>query len=120
MFDIDEHPKIPEALELARANDVNVALSSPCLELWFIIHFENRTAHIDRKEAQRRSREILSCDKVLSPVALERLVAEYDQAKKRAQALEMKHDGDGSPKPWNPYADVWKLVDIINSGSIGL
>lgn len=118
MFDVDEHPKIHEALELAHANDIGVALSSPCLELWFLIHFENQTAYIDRSEAQRRSRDIIGCDKVLTAAALGRLVEEYDQARKRAQALEIKHKGDGSSKPWNPYADVWKLIDVINSGSI--
>src|SRR5260370_13120270 len=113
VFDIDEHPKVVEALDLAHANNINVALSSPCLELWFLIHFEGQTAYIDRKEAQRRSKAILECGKVLTPSALDLLVANYDVAKSRAQALEVKHIGDESPQPWNPYSDIWKLVDVI-------
>jgi hypothetical protein len=42
IFDTDEHPSIPEALDLAARNGVCVALSNPCLELWFLIHFRTR------------------------------------------------------------------------------
>lgn len=117
MFDVDVHPKIPDALELARANNINVALSSPCLELWFLLHFENQTAYIDRKDAQTRSKAALGCDKALTPAALNLLVANYDQAKSRAQALAIKHEGDESSKPWNPHSEVWKLVDEIKAAS---
>ena len=115
IFDVDEHPKIPEALDMASANNINVALSSPCLELWFLIHFDNQTGYIDRREAQRRSKEILGCSKALTQAALDMLVANYETAKSRAEALAAKHRGDGSSQPWNPQSEVWRLVDIIRS-----
>ncbi|QRY55077.1 RloB family protein [Mycolicibacterium septicum] len=43
VFDVDDHP-ITEAVEMAAANDIKVALSSPCLELWFLIHFDKQWA----------------------------------------------------------------------------
>jgi RloB-like protein len=115
MFDVDEHPHILEALELAKANNINVALSSPCVELWFLLHFDDQTAYIDRHDAQRKSRDHLSCDKVLTPTALDLLVSNYEKAKDRAQSLERKHIGDASDPPWNPYSDAWQLVDAIRS-----
>jgi len=54
VFDVDDHPKIPEALELARANNISVAMSSPCIELWFLIHFV-RPNWISRSERGTRS-----------------------------------------------------------------
>jgi hypothetical protein len=117
MFDVDEHPKVSEALDLARANSINIALSSPCLELWFLIHFDQQTAHLHRSDAQRKSRDLLGCDKVLSQVALDLLTSKYDTAKRHAQALAVKHLGDGSSKPWNPYSDVWELIDVIRTGN---
>lgn len=113
VFDVDEHPKIPEALDLARANNIHVALSSPCLELWFVLHFANQTAFLDRKEAQRISKTLLGCEKVLTQAALDLLVENYETAKTNAQSLEQKHIGDNSPAPWNPHSDVWKLIDSI-------
>lgn len=117
IFDVDEHPKVPEALELARVNNINVALSSPCIELWFLIHFEKQTAYIDRREAQRKSKEILGCDKTLTQSALDRLVEAYNEAKSHALILDRKHSGDGSARPWNPHSDVWALVDEIRGSS---
>lgn len=114
VFDVDEHPRIPEALQLAAANNISVALSSPCIELWFILHFQDQTAHIHRHEAQRESRTALGCGKSLTEGALERLVSNYEKAKERALALAAKHEGDGSARPWNPHSEAWKLIDVIS------
>src|SRR5262245_54609772 len=45
--DVDTHPHLSEALALAAENGINVGLSSPCLELWFLIHFEPQTAYVN-------------------------------------------------------------------------
>jgi hypothetical protein len=116
VFDVDEHPKIPDALILARDNNINVALSNPCFELWLLIHFDRQEAYIDRRDAQKRSQEYLKCDKVLTDEALNILFTKYSIAKSRAKALEQKHKGDGSEQPWNPYSDAWKLVEAIKQG----
>ena len=113
MFDVDEHPKLPEALDMAQANNIKIALSSPCLELWFLLHFGNQTAYIERHRAQRRSEQYLKCRKDLTQEALDLLVENFAIAKPRAQALAMKHEADGSRQPWNPHRQVWKLVDVI-------
>lgn len=113
IFDVDEHPKISDALEFAAANNVNIAMSSPCIELWFIIHFNPQTAYIERQDAQRKAKEYLGCGKVLSTAALGLLVDNYEIARNRSQGLTRKHQDDGSPAPWNPDTDVWKLVDKI-------
>jgi hypothetical protein len=118
IFDVDEHPKLSEALDMAQANHIKIALSSPCLELWFLLHFENQTAYIERHPAQRRLEQILKCKKDLTQEALDHLVDNFAIAKRRAQALAFKHEADGSERPWNPYSDVWKLVDIIMNGTL--
>jgi hypothetical protein len=118
MFDVDEHPKLPDALDMAKANDINIALSSPCLELWFLLHFDDQTAYIDRHDAQRRSESYIHCKKALTPGALELLVAGFDSAKSRAHALAKKHEGDDAPQPWNPHSEAWKLVDVIVTGKL--
>jgi hypothetical protein len=115
MFDRDIHPNVPEALELARRNGVEVVMSNPCIELWFILHFEDQTAAIDRHPAQRRSAELLGCEKNLTVAATDSLYGRYDDARRRALALDSKHEGDGSPPRSNPSSDVWRLVDHARS-----
>ena len=39
VFDIDEHPNIPDACECARDNKIDCAISNPSFELWLLLHF---------------------------------------------------------------------------------
>lgn len=115
MFDIDSHPHLLEAQRLASSNGIQLAISSPCIELWFILHFEEQTAHINTSAAQKRSTELLRCGKALNARALDLLGESYETAKARAQALDVKHEGDDSPPNTNPSSGVWKVVDSIRT-----
>jgi hypothetical protein len=113
VFDRDEHPNFAMAMDLARRNDVSVAVSNPCLELWFLLHFQDQTGFIHRHDAQRQAEDHLRCTKVLTPDALAALAEHYDEAKGRAIRLDEKHHGDNSPPGSNPSSGMWKLVDEI-------
>jgi hypothetical protein len=86
VFDVDEHPH---------------------LDQWDEIH---------RRDAQRRSTGLLAFGKVPTPAALAELAIRYEDARRRAQALDKKHDRDGSPPRSNPSTGAWRLIDQI-SGS---
>jgi RloB-like protein len=113
VFDVDEHVHLAEALQLAERNGIRVAVSNPCLEIWFVLHYEDRTAHIERGDAQTRAASLLGCKKTLSEAALDALAVRYTDAARRAKALDKKHEGDGSPPRSNPSSEAWKLVDEI-------
>jgi hypothetical protein len=114
VFDRDEHPYIPEAMEHARQHGVHVAFSNPCLELWFLLHFQDRKAFLDRHDAQRRSASFLHCSKSLTDVALDELFERYDNAKARAVGLHEWHLGNGTlPPDDNPSSSIWRLLDRI-------
>ena len=114
VFDVDEHPNLAQAVDLARRHGIRLAISSPCLELWFILHFESQTAWIERGRAQSRSKELLDCSKSLTEPALGVLAERYADARDRAKALDVKHEGDGSPPRSNPSSGVWRLIDSIS------
>ncbi len=116
VFDVNSHSRVPDSIEMARANDINLAVSNPCIELWFILHFGEQAAHIERHDAQRRSKRVLAWDKKALPGELLEVLADrYDDAKSRAQRLDEKHDGDGRRPRSNPSSEIWKLVDRIRS-----
>lgn len=71
-----------------------------------------------RHPAQRRSEQYLRCGKDLTQAALDLLVENFAAGKSRAQALATKHDADGTRHPWNPHSEVWKLVDVIMTGTL--
>lgn len=113
MFDRDEHPNFDRAIDLANRHGINLAISNPCIELWFILHFENHTSFIERQKAQDRAEELLGCSKALSGSALSALAESYGKARRRAMKLDEKHEGDGSPPRTNPSSGVWRLIDVI-------
>lgn len=115
IFDRDEHPNFEQALALANMHGTNLATSNPCLELWFVPHFEDKTAHLERHAAQGRAEDLLGCSKFLSESALRALAERYDEAKARAEKLDEKHAGDGSPSGNNPSSGIWRLIDVVRN-----
>lgn len=113
VFDEDAHPGLHDAIARATANDIRLAVSSPCIELWFILHFEDQTGHISRRDAQSRARRLLDCGKGLTDQALVLLGERHDNARDRAISLDAKHANDGSPQRSNPSSEMWKLIDQI-------
>lgn len=120
IFDVDDdhkNGKLARALDLARGNGVHVALSHPCLEIWFLIHFEYFVKPEERKEIQKLAYEWLKCKKPnLPPAALTSLRENFEVARANAQRLDEKHALDGTRTPWNPSTNMWRLVDTIRLG----
>lgn len=115
LFDIDVHPRLSEAHALAASHEIEVAYTNPCIELWFLLHFQDQTAFIERHVVQRLSKDLLECEKHLTPAALAQLEDQHELAVTRAKTLDEKHLGDGSPPGSNPSSTVWRLIDVIRS-----
>lgn len=113
VFDVDSHDHLHDALDMASGNEISVALSNPCLELWLVIHFEDSRAHIDRWTVQRRSEQILRCAKNLDPEALDRLHLTHEEAIRRARQLARDHESAGSDPTSNPSSTMFELVQSI-------
>lgn len=111
--DRDVHPGLPDCLQKARANRVHVALSCPCFELWLLIHFDHQAAHLERNEAQRRTRcHLHGFDKTLTETHFRRLAGGFGEARKRAAELVSASEWDENPLR-NPCTTVHRLVDAI-------
>ena len=48
VFDVDEHPKINDAVQQANDNQIHLAISNPAFELWLLLHFTDFAAGRDR------------------------------------------------------------------------
>jgi hypothetical protein len=112
VFDVDEHPLIPAAKDQARANDIEMAISNPCFELWALLHFQDRRAHIERGKVQQLCRQIMpGYEKRLD---YEFLKPKYPDALKRAQDLEKWHESRDTTGA-NPSTTVYRLVERIKA-----
>jgi hypothetical protein len=117
VFDVDKHARLAAALDMASANGVQTAVSNPCFELWLVLHYQDQTAFIERRPAQRLAARLLGCDKRLTPAALEALIERCDEALGRAQRLDEMHLRNGSRAGSNPSSGVWRLVERIRAAS---
>lgn len=113
MFDCDDHPDVKGQVNRAEQAGLQVAFSNPCIELWFLLHFQDQTAFLDRRKAQDKCHNHLSPGKALTPEDFQMLLARYEQARERAMDLARLHEGNGSWTYENPSSTVWKLIDDI-------
>ncbi|MBK8252675.1 MAG: RloB domain-containing protein [Polyangiaceae bacterium] len=113
VFDIDEHPKVEEARQLARANAIELAVSNPCFELWALLHFQDCRAHIERHAASAALRRHLPAyDKALD---FAKMFPGYRDAVARSQALQAEAERHGEPGR-NPTTGVYRLTELIRIG----
>ncbi|HWF45875.1 MAG TPA: RloB family protein [Bryobacteraceae bacterium] len=104
VFDVDEHPYLPEAKQQARDNGVKVAISNPCFELWVLLHFRDQRAHIGRTKLQSECRKHLPGYEKNLPG--DKLRDTCMDAAKRARELHAWHVSTGTTGA-NPSTDVY-------------
>ena len=115
LFDVEwpkNHPKLREAIALAEARDVRVAVSNPCFELWLALHFGDQTAWLDTRDAVRlrRSHDGSSGKGLDGPT----YVTRRDDAARRARSLENRHMGNGTEVPDdNPSSGMYRFLAAI-------
>ncbi|MDX6712368.1 MAG: hypothetical protein QOH96_3384, partial [Blastocatellia bacterium] len=110
VFDVDDHPNLPDARQQARDNNIKLAVSNPCIEIWLLLHFREQNAHIDSKRLRRELKKYIpDYDK---HVSFDVLRDGYFEAVKRARQLEKQHETAG-PRNGNPSTDVHHLTEKI-------
>jgi hypothetical protein len=117
VFDVEwpvNHPNLKEAIEQAHHNEIGIAISNPCFELWLILHFQDQNAWLDNDQAARLRRRLDgSTDKGLDAA---RYMPSISDAARRAVKLDERHSRDGSPFPNNnPSSSMHRLLAAIES-----
>jgi hypothetical protein len=112
VFDVDQHPNIPNAKQMARDNDIELAISNPCIELWLWLHFADPPGMQDRHRLQAMMKKhILNYNKHLD---YSDYASGYDGAVRRAKQLDAGAEADGE-EGRNPTTGVWRLTESIRS-----
>ncbi|MER6824510.1 RloB family protein [Streptosporangium sp. NPDC000563] len=112
LFDVEwpqNHPNLPQAIDLARSNGINLAISNPCFELWLILHYSNCSAFMDTNSADSRSRSLDGrSGKRIDPevyMPLRKKAAEH------AKRLDARHAQNGTSFPHdNPSSGMYKFL----------
>ena len=114
VLDHDDHPRLPEAIDLAAGNGIQVAFSNPCFELWLLLHFRESPGAQQRRTVGQLLRERLPGYE--KHVAYEHFAPTVGDARRRARQLD-KHARDAGELRRNPTTGVYRLLDAIESTS---
>ncbi len=114
VFDVDEHPHISEARQMARDNELHLAVSNPCFELWLLLHFREPPGAKHRHDLQSMLSENLPDYHKRASYAL--VSPGYDAAVVRAKRLDAAASA-ASESGRNPTTGVWRLTESIRENS---
>jgi RloB-like protein len=110
VFDVDQHARLPDAIQKAAASSIDLAVSNPCFELWLLIHFREQWAYITGSAAQSAVRRFIRGYGKIVDYSL--LVGKGDVAISRAQKLALRAE-EADDKIGNPSTGVWRLVSEL-------
>jgi len=112
VFDMDDHPNVATAKQLALDNGIELAISNPCFELWALLHLAEQRSHVERSKLRTALQQHLpGYDKEL---AFTKVHAGYVAAVQRAQYLDdaaIQVDRPGR----NPTTGVYRLTEVIRT-----
>ncbi|MFC8415329.1 RloB family protein [Streptomyces coelicoflavus] len=111
VLDVDEFAHLDEALRLAIDEDVEVALSNPCFELWLLLHFRDHRANISGygQAKQHLAAHHPNYSKAAREFGFDRYRDGWPAAVERARKLARP----GEEAKANPSSSMWRLVEEV-------
>lgn len=120
VFDVEAptpHACLSDAVQIARDNNIQVAISNPCFELWLMLHYVDHTRWLDNKESQRMLRTYDGSEgKSLRAEAYMRRKA--DAVARSRELAEMHVQAERHLPDDNPSSGMFKLIDAILQPSV--
>ncbi|MFO0905519.1 MAG: RloB family protein [Pirellulales bacterium] len=114
VFDVDQHPNIPEAIQMARDNGMQLAISNPCIELWLWLHFAEQPGMQQRQDLQRMIKRFIATYN--KHVDFSVFANGFEDAVRRASRLDS--DAEAAAEPGrNPTTGFWKLMTTIDTST---
>ncbi len=119
IFDTDVDPNknsiIEEAIQLAKKNNINIITSSPCIELWFLLHYDYTTANMDNEEVIKRLKKFYpKYEKNINiyPDIIEEINLAINRAKKLEKYQINNKQRIGTVEA-NPNTEIYKIVEYL-------
>jgi hypothetical protein len=111
------HESLARAIDKAKGNKLDVILSNPCFEYWYILHFRKTSAPFstsqDVKSALRREHSAYSeGDTTIFNVVYPKT---SDAIKRSKEVLEEQHNNAEDLRNCNPSTHVHKIVEYLQN-----
>lgn len=117
VFDADGRTNFNQAVETAVKNNINVAYSNECFELWFLLHFDLITTSVGRKTFPDKLSKKLGFEYQKNSDIYNLIKDKENIAIQNAKKLEVQHNNSGitSFTKRDPSTTVFKLVERLRS-----
>ena len=110
-FDRDQHERFEDACQMARDNQLELAVSNPCIELWLLLHFRNSPGARHRRDVKKMLKKFLP--NYGKRDNFERVADLIDQATERARRLDQKAE-EMNEAFRNPTTGFYRLIESIS------
>lgn len=112
-----KNQQLSRVRKLAERSDIQVAISNPCFEYWYLLHFRYTTKYLRDYNATKNELETFLPEYEKADDVFEKLVPMMEQAVQSAKRAEKYHLDDGAILPFgaevNPFTEVYRLIEIL-------
>lgn len=119
IFDTDSNPSknkiIEEAIQLANDNNIKVITSSPCVELWFLLHYDYTTAYMKSTDVIKRLKKFYpKYEKNINIFQdiMENLYDAIERAKK-LEKYQLENNRRIGTVEANPNTEIYKIIEYL-------
>lgn len=118
MFDRDEHVKVKESIDNCTANQIGVAYSNPCFELWLILHFGDFDKAVDHHKVQDELKALCSdySTRGGKTAKCEKFIAKHLEAEKRAANMVKRRSDEGAELS-APWTTVFRFTEAVRTAA---
>ena len=113
----NKNQQLARARKMAKAKGIELLISNPCFEFWYLLHFRYTTKHLKDYPAVRTMLVEHLTDYKKSKDVYAELNKYTKEAIERAGRLEQYHQQNGVSAPFdlhtNPFTDVYHLIELL-------
>ena len=123
VFDADVNPNknkiINEAKKYAKDTGIEIIVSTPCIELWFLLHYDYTTAYLSNIDAIKRLKQYYpKYEKNINiyPEISDKLNDAINRAKK-LEKYRIDNNRQLGTVEANPHTEMYKIVEYLINNS---
>lgn len=109
--------QLSKARKAAERSDIQIALSNPCFEYWYLLHFRYTTKYLRDYVATKKELTSFIPNYEKSDDIYAQLAPLLEQAIQHAKQAEAYHCKDGAVAPFgievNPFTEVYHLIEAL-------
>ena len=112
-----KNQQLNKVRKLAERSDIQIAISNPCFEFWYLLHFRYTTKYMKNYNAVKNELVPFLPEYGKTDDVFTELASKMESAIQNAEKVEKYHLNDGISIPFNvsinPFTEVYSLVKIL-------